>query len=100
LVSRAWYLSSGIGPCFPLTGGLCKLFANAGGQRQIQRQLLLVQYKQQANPLISMNNITLLVISRNDRNKQLTLVSQRELALTARNTLFEEKKSFGASKTF
>jgi hypothetical protein len=36
----------GIGPCFPLAGGLCKLFANAGGGKQtIQRQLLLVQYK-------------------------------------------------------
>jgi hypothetical protein len=28
---------------------------------------LLVQYKQQANPLLSMNNCTPLVISRNDK---------------------------------
>jgi hypothetical protein len=42
--------SSGIGPCFPLAGGLCKFYANARGQ--IQRQLLLVQYKQQANPFL------------------------------------------------
>jgi hypothetical protein len=28
------------------------------------------------------------VTSRNDKNKQLTLLSQRKLALTARNTLF------------
>jgi hypothetical protein len=32
--------------------------------------------------------INALVISRNDKNKQLTLLSQRKLALTARNTLF------------
>jgi hypothetical protein len=30
LVSRVWEISSGIGPCFPLVGGLCKLYANAG----------------------------------------------------------------------
>jgi hypothetical protein len=34
--------SSGIGPCFPLAGGLCKFYANAGGLQPIQRQLLLV----------------------------------------------------------
>ena len=53
----------------------------------MQRQLLL-QYKQQANPLLSINTYILLVISKNDKNKQLTLLSQRKLALTARNTLF------------
>jgi hypothetical protein len=31
---------------------------------------------------------TLLVISGNDKNKQLTLLSQRKLAITARNKLF------------
>jgi hypothetical protein len=41
------------------------------------RQLFLVQYKQQAHPLLSMNNYTSLVISWNDKNKQLTLLSQR-----------------------
>ncbi len=51
-------------------------------------QSLLVQYKQQANPLLSMHNYTQLVISRNDKNKQIILLSQRKLALTARNTLF------------
>ncbi len=29
---------------------ICKFYANAGGKLQIQRQPLLVQYKQQANP--------------------------------------------------
>jgi hypothetical protein len=32
-----------------LSIGLCKYYANARGKRQIQRQALLVQYKQQAN---------------------------------------------------
>jgi hypothetical protein len=46
---------------------------------------LLVHYKQQANPLLSMSNYTPLGISSNDKNKQLTLLSQRKLALTAIN---------------
>jgi hypothetical protein len=54
---------------------------------QILHQLL-VQYKQQANPLLSMHNYTPLFISRNDKNRQLTLSIQRKLALTTRNTLF------------
>ncbi len=60
-------ISSGIGPCFPLTGGLCKFYANAGGKQPIQRQQLLVRYKQQANPLLLTHNHTPLVISRNDK---------------------------------
>jgi hypothetical protein len=32
-----------------------------------------LQYKQQANPLLSMHNYTPLVIGGNDKNKQLTL---------------------------
>jgi hypothetical protein len=47
----AFHWSTGIGPYFPLAGGLCKFYANAGGKRTIQGQPLLVQYKQQANPL-------------------------------------------------
>jgi hypothetical protein len=39
----------------------------------VQHQPLLVQYKQQANPLLSMHNYTPLVISGNDKNKKLTL---------------------------
>ncbi len=54
----------------------------------MQRQPLLVQYKQQANPLLSMNNYTPLVISRDDKIKQLTLLNQRKLVLTEINTLF------------
>jgi hypothetical protein len=67
LASRVWDIFSGIGPCFPLGGGLCKFFANVGEKRPIQRQPLLVQYKQQANPLLSTHNYTPLVISGNDK---------------------------------
>ena len=73
-------------PLLPLSGGLCKFFANA--KLLIQRQPLLVQYKHQVNPLFSMNNYTPLVISRNDKYKQLTLLSQCKLAFTAINELF------------
>jgi hypothetical protein len=59
--ARVWDISSGIGPCFPLAGGLCKFYANVGGKQPMQRQLLLVQYKQQANPLLSIHNYTPLV---------------------------------------
>ncbi len=38
---------------------------NAGGKWQTVRQPLLVQYKQQANPLLSLKNNTPLVISGN-----------------------------------
>jgi hypothetical protein len=61
---------------FPLARGLCKFYANAGGKRPIQRQPLLVQYKQQANPLLSMNNYTPLGLAGMTKNKQLTLLSQ------------------------
>jgi hypothetical protein len=60
----------------------------AEAKRPIQRQPLLVQYKQQANPLSSINNYSPLVISWNDKYKQLTLLSRRKLALTAKNKLF------------
>jgi hypothetical protein len=57
--ARVWDISSGIGPCFPLAGGLCKFYANVRGKQPIQRQLLFVQYKQQANPpLLSIHNYT------------------------------------------
>jgi hypothetical protein len=74
-----------------LAGGLCKFYANPGGKQPMQRQLLLVQYKQQANQLLSTNNYTPLAISKNDKNKQLTLLNQRKLAFTARNALFAQQ---------
>jgi hypothetical protein len=57
---QVWEISSGIGPCFPLAGALCKLYANAVGKWQIERQALLVQYKQQSQ---STFNNTLLYFS-------------------------------------
>jgi hypothetical protein len=45
----------------------------------------LRQYKQQANPVLSINNSSPFMISRNDKNKQLTLLSQCKIALIARN---------------
>ncbi len=32
IVNKDWDISSGIGPCFPLAGEQCKLYANAGGK--------------------------------------------------------------------
>jgi hypothetical protein len=57
LVPRLFIVTS-IGPYFPLAGGFCKFYANA---RPIQRQPLLVHYKQPANPPLSKNNYTSLV---------------------------------------
>jgi hypothetical protein len=54
-----------------------------------------VQHKQQTNPLLSMNNYTPLLISRDDKNKQITLMSQLKLALTAINTHFALKNHQG-----
>ncbi len=76
-----YQISSGISP---LAGGLCKSYPNARGKRPIQRQPLIVQYKHQANPHLSTNNYTTLVINRNVIYKQLTLISLRKLALTAK----------------
>ncbi len=87
-------------PCLPLARGLCKFYANTGARRPIQRQPLLVQYKKQANLHLSMNNYTPLVISGNDKNKQLTLLSQRKLALTVRNTLFAFLNHWSTLKKF
>jgi hypothetical protein len=70
-----------------------------GGKRPIQRQPLLVQYKQQASPRLSMHNYTLLVISGNAK-KHLTLLCQRKLALTASNSLFALCNYGGAPKKF
>jgi hypothetical protein len=59
-----------------------------------QRQPLLVQCKQQADPLSLMQNYTPLVISGKDNNKQkhLTLIlSQCKLAFTGRNMLMALK---------
>jgi hypothetical protein len=57
---------------------------------QKQRQPLLVQSAIQASSQSSFisDNYTPLVTSRNDKNKQLTILSQNKMALTAINKLF------------
>jgi hypothetical protein len=64
LVSRVWNISSGIGPWFPLAGGLRKFYANAGGKRPIQAA--------------SQSTFIIEQFSWNDKNKQLALLSQRK----------------------
>jgi hypothetical protein len=64
LVNRIWYIFSGIG----LIGGLCKFYANAGGKKQIKRQLLsAIQAASQST--FTKQQFTPLVISRNDKKK-------------------------------
>jgi hypothetical protein len=75
-------------PLLPIGWRTVQILRQCRRKQPIQRKLLLLQYKQQANPFLSMNNYNPLLISWNDKNKQLTLLSQRKLALTARNTLF------------
>jgi hypothetical protein len=59
-----------------------------------------VQNNQQAKPLLSLHNYTPLVISGNDKNKQVTLLNQRKLALTATNRYtFCVLKSMGHIKS-
>jgi hypothetical protein len=67
-----------------LAGGLCKFYANAGGKQQIQRKILFMQYTQQANPLLSMNKYTPLVISRNDK-KRLTIIKPTQTGINRYN---------------
>ncbi len=42
-------------PLLPIGWRIVQLLRYARGQQQIQRKLLLVEYKQQANPQLSMN---------------------------------------------
>jgi hypothetical protein len=64
LVSRVKELPQGSALAFPIGGA--NFTPNAGAKRPIQRQSLLVQYKQQANQLLSINSYTPL-ISGNDK---------------------------------
>jgi hypothetical protein len=74
-----------------MAGGFCKSYAKAEEKRPIQRKSLVVTYKHHANPLLSVNNYTPLVVSRKDKNKQLKLLCQRKLAETAINNFFALK---------
>jgi hypothetical protein len=77
-------MSSRVGPCSPLAGGLCKFYVNAGGKRPIQCQTLLVQYKHRANHTFIDAQLYSMINS-NDKIKQLTLLSQRKLVITGKN---------------
>jgi hypothetical protein len=63
-------------PLLPIGWMILLILSNAKEKRIIQHQPLLVKYKQHANPLLSKNNFTPLVISRNDKNKQLTFLTR------------------------
>jgi hypothetical protein len=88
LVSRFWDISSGYQPLLPIGWRIAQILCQRGKKTTNTVPITLVQYKQQTNPFLSMHNYTPLVINMNDKNKQLTLLSQRKLALTGRNTLF------------
>jgi hypothetical protein len=80
---------SGYRPLHRLARGLFKCYANAGGTVEYDRYSTSYSYCntsiKPANPLLSVNNYTQLVIGRNVKNKQLTLLSQCKLALTEKN---------------
>jgi hypothetical protein len=62
-------------PLLPMGWRIVQIYANDRG-KQPKRQLLVVQYKQQANPLLLTQYYTPLVISWNDKNKQLTFIKR------------------------
>jgi hypothetical protein len=72
-------------PLLPIGWRIMQILRQRRGQQQKQRHLLLVQYKQQASPLLSMKKYciqyTPLVISRNDKNKQLTVVKPTQTGM-------------------
>jgi hypothetical protein len=68
-------------PLLPIGWRIVQILRQRRGKQQIQHQLLLVQYKQQANPLISMDKYTPLVISRNDKNNQLILIKPTKIGI-------------------
>jgi hypothetical protein len=63
-------VNAGLADCFPLAEGLCKFYAKAEGNNYHSANYK-IQYKQQANPLLSIHNYTTIV--RNDKTKQLTI---------------------------
>ncbi len=69
------YLSVGFGRFLQVSALAFHWLADCANLRQRRgKQLLSEQYKQQANILLSINNYTPLVISRFNKNKQLTLL--------------------------
>jgi hypothetical protein len=87
LASRVWDISSGIGLCFPLDAGLCKLYTNAG-RKMTNTATTTLSARQGANQSYFINaQLSSSLITGSDKNKQLTLISQCKLAFTGRNML-------------
>jgi hypothetical protein len=84
LVSRVWYISSGIGPCFPLAGRLCKFYANDGGTTNIAPTTLSeIQASSQSTFL---NTQLYSIVIR--KNKQLTIIKPKQTCI------YREKYTF------
>jgi hypothetical protein len=69
LISRVWVISLGIGPCFP----------------SICWRIVQILHKRRKKTTNTAHNYSPLVISGNDKNKQLTLLGQHQLALTGKD---------------
>jgi hypothetical protein len=101
LVSWVWQISSGIGP---IGWRIVKILRQRRKKTTNTEPTTLSAIKASSqstfiNEHFSLNNYTPLVISRNDKNKQLTLLSQRKLTLTAINKLLHYKTT-GAPEKF
>ncbi len=68
-------------PLLPIGWRIVQILRQRRGKQQIQRQLLLVQYRQKANPYISLNKYAPLVISRNDKNNQLIFIKPTKIGI-------------------
>jgi hypothetical protein len=82
LVSKVWDIYSGFGPCF---GWWIVQILRQRRRKTTNIAPTTLSAIQASSQFTFINP---LVISRNDKNKQLTLISQRKLALTAINILF------------
>jgi hypothetical protein len=59
-----------------------------------------MQESSQSNPLLSINNYSPLVISRNDKNKQPALLANALTGINRNNNNFLQYKIIGAPKNF
>jgi hypothetical protein len=77
----------GYRPLFPIGWRIVQILRQRRRKATNTAPTLLsaMQYKQQANPLLS----TRLLISKNDKNKPISLLSQHKLARTGRNSWYK-----------
>jgi hypothetical protein len=78
-------ISSGTSPCFPVAGGLCKLYANGRKMTNTAPTTLYAAIQAASQSTFISAQFYPLGISVNDKNKQLTLLSQRNPALSGIN---------------